>query len=73
MDIHFSRHAKKQMRWRNISEEEVISTLTDPEHIEPSIQGRKNALKRIAQKWVKVTFIEEQGKIIVVTALDKKQ
>jgi len=61
------------MRWRNISEEEVTSTLAEPENIEPSIKGRKNALKRIGHKWVKVTFIEERGRIIVVTVLDKNQ
>jgi len=61
------------MRWRDISEGEVTSTLTHPENTEPSIKGRKIALKHIGHKWVKVTFMEEHGKIIVITALDRKR
>jgi len=49
------------MRWRDISEGEVTSTLTHPENTEPSIKGRKIALKHIGHKWVKVTFMEEHG------------
>ena len=73
MEIHFSRHAKKQMRWRDISDEEVTSTLLHPEKTEPSIKGRKNVLKHIGHKWVKVTFPEEHGKIMVITAFDKNR
>lgn len=45
VEIYFSRHAKRQMRWRKISEEEIKDTVLHPEKIEDSIKGRKNALK----------------------------
>jgi len=31
------------MKWRKISEEEVQNAISDPEKIEDSIKGRKNA------------------------------
>lgn len=71
MNIYSSRHAKRQMKWREISEEEVRETILNPEKIEDSIKGRKNAFKHIDQKWLKVTFIEEGNRIIVVTAINK--
>jgi hypothetical protein len=50
LEIYFSRHAKKQMRWRKISEEEVKDTLQYPEEIKDSINYRKNAFKHINEK-----------------------
>jgi hypothetical protein len=69
LEIIFSRHAKKQMKWREVSEEEVKLTLTDFDKIEDSIKGRKNAYKQFPTRLIKVTFIEEAGKIIVITAM----
>lgn len=57
------------MKWREISEEEVKSTLANFEKIEDSIRGRKNAYKQFPSRLIKVTFIEEAGKIIVITAM----
>ena len=69
MEVIFSRHAKRQMKWRDISEEEVKLTLTDFDKIEDSIKGRKNAYKQFPTRLIKVTFIEEAEKIIVITAM----
>ena len=71
--IYFSRHAKRQMKWRKISEEEVQNTLFDPEEIRDSIEGRKNAYKHINKKWIKATFKEEYDKITIVTVIDKNK
>ena len=73
MESHFSRHARRQMRWRKISEAEVNDTLTDPDKIEKSIKGRKNAFKHIGDKWLKVTFKEEDGAKIVVTVINQNE
>lgn len=69
--IYFSRHAKRQMKWRKISDEEVVSTISRPEEIQDSIKGRKNAYKHINQKWIKVTFKEEDYRIIIITVIYK--
>ncbi len=70
-EIYFSRHAKKQMKWRKISEEEVKNTIFNPETIVDSVKKRENAFKHIGNKWLKVTFIQEDNKITVITAIDK--
>ncbi|MCF8130188.1 MAG: DUF4258 domain-containing protein [Deltaproteobacteria bacterium] len=45
MKIFFSRHAKRQMKWRKISEDEVRSAIDAPAGLMDTIKGRKNALK----------------------------
>jgi hypothetical protein len=59
------------MKWRKISDEEVVSTISRPEEIQDSIKGRKNAYKHINQKWIKVTFKEEDYRIIIITVIYK--
>ncbi|HHT9131569.1 MAG TPA: DUF4258 domain-containing protein [Candidatus Tripitaka californicus] len=73
MEIYLSRHARRQMKWRKISEEEIKDTVLHPEEIEDSIKGRKNAFKRVGQKWLKVTFVKENDKIIIITVIDKNK
>lgn len=41
MDIYLSRHAKRQMKWREVNEDEIRNTISNPEKIEDSIKGRK--------------------------------
>ncbi len=59
------------MKWRKISEKEVEDTLLSPEKTEDSIKDRKNAFRHIGKKWLKVTFIQETDKIVIVTVIDK--
>ena len=73
MNIHFSRHAKRQMKWREISEQEAVDTILSPEQGEASIKDRKNAFKHIGTKWLKVTFKQEGDNIVVVTVIDKSK
>ena len=73
MNISFSRHAKRQMKWREITEDEVKDTVLYPESVEDSIKGRKNAFKHIGKKYLKVTFHKEINKITIVTAVDKNK
>jgi len=56
-----------------MSEAEVNDTLTEPDKIEKSIKGRKNAFKHIGDKWLKVTFKEEDGAKVVVTVINKNE
>jgi hypothetical protein len=73
VEIYFSRHAKKQMKWRGITEEEVRKTILYPEEVKDSVKGRKNAFKHIEQKWLKVTFKQEIDRVAIITALDKNK
>lgn len=59
------------MKWRKISEDEVKDTILNSEKTEYSIAGRKNAFKHIGNKWIKVTFKDENDIITVITTIDK--
>ena len=71
-DFYFSRHAKKQMKWRGITQDEAIETISNYDKIENSINNRKNAYKHIGEKYLKVTFTEELNKVIIITAILKE-
>ena len=73
MDIRFSRHARRQMKWREIREEEVREALLSPEKVEDSVKNRRNALKHLGRKWLKVTFKQDHQRIVVVTVIDRNR
>jgi hypothetical protein len=54
-DIKFSRHAKRQIKWRRITEEEVRDAVNNPDRLEDSIKNRKNAFKLIEGRTLKIT------------------
>jgi hypothetical protein len=39
MKITFSRHARRQMKWRKITEREVKEVMNHPEKLEDTIKG----------------------------------
>ena len=67
--IKFSRHAKRQIKWRKISEKEVQETVKNPDRLEDSIKDRKNAFKLIVGRMLKITYKVENGGIIIITAI----
>ena len=69
--IRFDRHAKRRMKWRKISEEEVLSGINEPDSSEASVRGRTNLYKRMGQRYLKVTYKEFSGEILVVSVVDK--
>ena len=56
--LRFDRHARRRMKWRRISEEEVTLTLSNPDKTEQSIKGRINVYKTIGTRYIKVTYKE---------------
>lgn len=71
--IKFDRHAKRRMKWRRISEEEVYLTLNTPDKIEESILGRMNAYKTVGQRYIKVTYKKFSEEILVISVVDKSR
>ncbi|MGV8059898.1 MAG: DUF4258 domain-containing protein [Smithellaceae bacterium] len=67
----FDRHARRRMKWRKISETDVMMTLENPERIEDTIQGRRNAYRLIGDKLLKVTYKIESNGILVISAVVK--
>ena len=73
MKIVFSRHAKRQMKWRLITEEDVKEAICQADSVMETTQGRKNALKFSGGTYLKVTFKEEADIIVVITAIKKSK
>lgn len=71
MKIVFSRHARRQMKWRRITEKEVKSSIGNPDRLVDTIKGRKNAFKIFGSRHLKITYKEEDEIITVITALVK--
>ena len=73
MAILFSRHARRQMKWRRVSESEVLRVLNAPDRIEQSIDDRRNAYKLVGNRLLKATYVEEEGDVVVVTVIQKER
>ncbi len=61
------------MRWHRISEIEVESTIKTPDFLEPSLENRSNAWKKISNKYLRVTFKEESDRVLVISAVKKNK
>jgi hypothetical protein len=72
MSVIISRHARRQMKWRKISEAEVKASMTDPDMIQDAIKERKNELKTLDGRLVKITYCHEGDDIIIITAVIKR-
>ncbi|MEW6274069.1 MAG: DUF4258 domain-containing protein [Bacillota bacterium] len=70
-EIKYTRHAKRRMKWRKITEEEVRLTLLNPDQTEDSIKGRINACKTIGFKYIKVTYKEWLNEILIISVVNK--
>jgi hypothetical protein len=71
MKIRFSRHAKKQMKWRRIDIGEVQEAITSPENVEDTVKERKNAFKKVGGRSLKITYRIEKDEAVVITAIFK--
>jgi hypothetical protein len=69
--IKFDRHARRRMKWRNITEEEIIATVNKPDTIEASIMGRTNVYKLLDDRNIKVTYRPISDGILIISAVDK--
>jgi hypothetical protein len=67
----FSRHARRQMKWRKISENDIAEVVNNPDYFEYSIHGRINAFKMNQGKLLKINYKTEENEIIVITAMVK--
>jgi hypothetical protein len=60
------------MKWRRVSEAEVVSVLNAPDRVEQSMDGRINAYKSLGDRLLKATYIEEKGDMVVITVIEKE-
>ncbi|MEW6571453.1 MAG: DUF4258 domain-containing protein [Nitrospirota bacterium] len=66
-------HAKNRMRLHRIEEAEIESAIDNPEFTEQSSEGKLNVWKRASEKYLRMTFKEEAGKVLIITAVKKKK
>jgi hypothetical protein len=71
MKIRFSRHARKQMKWRRIGEREAQEAIANPERVEVTVKGRENAFKKVDGRLLKITYRIEKDEAVVITAIAK--
>ena len=69
--LRFGRHARRRMKWRRISEEEVALTLSSPDKTEQSIKGRINVYKTIGMRYIKATYKEISDEVLIISVVDK--
>ncbi len=71
--IRLTRHARNRMRGREISEDLTQQTLSAPDWEESSVSGRMNRWKRFGDRFLRVTYREEEERIVVISAVFKRR
>ena len=71
MIVEYTRHARRRMKWRKISESEVELAISAPDNVEPTEKGRHNAYKTIKGKVLKVTYRKADNRAQIISALWK--
>ena len=70
--VRFSRHARRQMKWRRVAEDEVLKVLEAPDRVEESIENRANAYRVLGRRFLKVTYKRDGADMVVVTVIEKE-
>jgi hypothetical protein len=71
--VQYDRHAKRRMKDREVSQEEIELTLKNPDLLEQSIKGRTNAFNFLNDRYLRVTFKEEANRLYVITVTVRKK
>ena len=71
--LYLSRHARRRMRLYGISSQEVESTIVSPDLVEPTRRSRLNAIKSVSDRIVRVTYVEEADRIVVITVTPRRR
>ena len=70
--IRYTRHARSRMRQHHIDEESVALAVREPDQLLSSIKSRYNALKRIDDRIIRVTFLEQAEHILTITVSPRR-
>jgi len=71
MKVKYTRHAKRRMKWRKISKEEIEKTLEVPDRTESCGEKRVNAFKSLGKRLLKVSYVIEANEIVIISVVDK--
>ena len=70
MRIIYTKHAKKRMDRRGISESEVQSVLNYPESVERHEDGKTSYFSRVGNRFIEIVFTENKNCYIINSAID---
>lgn len=59
------------MRWRNITEQEIIKVIREPDRKERLTTDKFHFYKSIYNRYLRVTIVLEESRIIIISAVDK--
>lgn len=66
--VKYTKHARLQMEKRGIMEEQVLATLNNPDEVKPGSHSHETiAIKRLTEGRVRVIYVSEPDKIMVIT------
>ena len=74
MDIVFTQHARSRMADPNrgiVTEGDVRSVLANPHVRYVGIDGKQNVLGEVNGKQVRVCFVEEERRLLVITVINR--
>jgi len=71
--IVYVRHARRTTRFWRISHEQVLAVLEAPDRVLPTVKGRFNAIKAVEGMFLRVTYKEEEDRILVVTVIPRRR
>ena len=61
------------MRWHRIDEVQVRQCIMEPSLEQPAEGAKKHSWIAVGQKFLRVTWIEQQGNLLVITAVLKRR
>jgi len=68
MSIKFTKHALQRIKKRNISKDEILSTINNPDLLRKDLYGNFVAQKVIEKRLLRVFYFSEGDAKIVITA-----
>ena len=74
MEIIFTQHARARMADPNrgmVTEEEVRAVLAHPDVSYVGIDGKQNVLGRVHGKQVRVCFVEDADRLLIITVINR--
>jgi len=61
------------MKWRGVTLADVEQTLAQPDGIESLSSGMMNAFRAIGAKLVRVSYVEEEDRVVVISVVDRNR
>lgn len=71
--IKITRHARNRMRWHRVTDAEVVECLWSPSFQEPGIEDTTHYWKASADTFIRVTWLEEAGAMLVITVVRRRK